>query len=496
MVCLIMSRAACLIALLVRVQGQVRVMAPQALVQEFAKSRGLIEGSTATFGAPFYGDRVLGRLVYGDSSLGQKHCSDEDYSVPKDQTSLSSTSAGKEVRLINIILVRRGGCSFTKKVKVASAKGAHAVIIVDKEDSVLTSKDMHNIIVADDGTGENIEIPSVLISKDDGGPLIQAAKRYEVIVELAWNLPTNHTVQTDLWMSSASRESFKFLKEFAPKRRILNKVMAFTPHYAVFGMDQVDVTTASSLCSDATGKYCAEDPDGPGPITGRDVLAEDVRQLCIHDLYKKIVYADSVMDSAAAKIQEATRGIYEAMAKRPLVEYAAQFWAYMEKFPEACPLESFGLECSERLMLEVGIDAAKIEACAKSSGQEKLAHERKNPAWSPRALRINGWRYSGVMDADLVTRAICSGFVEQPQECKDLVKPRDPFTPFSATVKKVDGVSFGALIGWLIGAVLLVSAALLLYKRSLKKEIGATLREEVMLEVQAQIGEYSRLQGK
>ena len=53
-----------------------------------------------------------------------------------------------QVRLINIVIVRRGNCSFTTKaasfvqfvhastrqVKIAQAKGAHAVIIVDRED--------------------------------------------------------------------------------------------------------------------------------------------------------------------------------------------------------------------------------------------------------------------------------------------------------------------------------------------------------------------------
>jgi len=467
--------AACLFAFWGRAQGQVYVMAPESLVQQYSKTRGSIEGSTATFGAPFYGDRVLGRLVYGESLLGLKHCKDEDYNVPEAKMETKGGSGYKEMRLINIILVRRGDCSFTTKVKVAYAKGAHAVIIVDKEESDLTAKDLRNIIVADDGYGESIRIPSVLISKDDGRPLIEAAKRQQVIVELAWNLPTNHVVRVDLWMSAASRESLKFLKEFAPKRRTLNRVLSFQPHFAIFGMDSADQMTAGSLCSDRTGKYCAEDPDGPGPVTGRDVLDEDLRQLCIHDIYKKT----------------AKKSVPEGVHK---VEYAAEFWDYIERFPDRCPLSKFGVECSRGLMKEVGIAVAQVDACVKDTGDKKLENERKYPAWSPRALRINGWRYSGVLDADLVTRAVCSGFTEQPEECKELIKPRDPFTPFGD--KTVEGVSFSTLIGWLFGTVIFASAALLLYKRYLKKEMRATLREEVMLEVQAQIGEYSRLQGK
>merc|ERR1712066_197993 len=98
------------------------------------------------------------------------------------------------VRLIHIIMVRRGTCSFVTKVRVAKAKGAHAVIIVDRENSTLTVRDIRRTIVADDGYGNNIDIPSMLISKQDGQHLIDAAKSSQVIIELAWDVPTNRVV--------------------------------------------------------------------------------------------------------------------------------------------------------------------------------------------------------------------------------------------------------------------------------------------------------------
>merc|ERR1719450_964931 len=129
------------------------------------------------------------------------HCTEDDYFVPPPETQKDDNSY-EQVKLINIIMVRRGKCSFTTKVRVAYEKGAHAVLIVDREDSELTAKDMRNIIVADDGFGDKIHIPSVLNSKEDGRQLINAAKSSQVIVELAWDLPTNHVVQVDMWMSS------------------------------------------------------------------------------------------------------------------------------------------------------------------------------------------------------------------------------------------------------------------------------------------------------
>jgi len=143
-----------------------------------------------------------------------------------------------EVRLINIIVLRRGGeCAITQKVRVARAKGAHAVIVVDKADSPLTSADMAHAVVRNDGSADNVHIPSVLIAKDDGLELIDAAKTHTVVVELAWNVPSNHSVDMQFWMSSASPESLNFLKAFTPKRQALNQLMNFQPHFAVFSIE-------------------------------------------------------------------------------------------------------------------------------------------------------------------------------------------------------------------------------------------------------------------
>lgn len=466
------------------VGAQIRVMSPDSLINQLEQYKvrgGRIEGSTATFGAPFYGDRVLGRLVYGRPK-GNSHCSEDDYEIPEQET-MSRHPGSESARLINIVLVRRGFCSFTRKVKVAYEKGAHAVIIVDKEDSKLLAKDMANIIVADDGRGNTIHIPSVLIARQEGQVLIDAAqaRNSQVIVELAWDLPQSHNVVVDLWMSSASVESLNFLRDFAPKRRALNKVIVFKPHYAVFGVDAKSQDTFNELCTDTSGQFCAEDPDGNGPVTGYMVLIEDVRQLCIHEHYK-------------VKQVDTQVGV-------PSVEYAREYWDYIEKFGERCPLgpstlneqDRFGDACAERLMREVGIDLEWVRACARTNTTKLLRQQRENPAWSPRALRINGWRYSGILDADLVTRAICSGFSQQPDECRDLIHPRDPTRPYSESIQH-DGVSFSTMIAWLLGMGCLAFGALLLYKRYLKKEMRTTLREEVMLEVQAQMGEYSKLQ--
>jgi len=335
--------------------------------------------------------------------------------------------------------------------------------------------------VADDGYGGDIHIPSILISKQDGASLIEAVSQTTVTVQLSWDVPQDHVVSMDLWMSSGSSDSLQFLKEFSEKRKTLNEVMRFQPHYAVFSMPSSDPAVYQGLCSDMSGNFCAEDPDSSGDITGKDVLAEDVRQLCIHELTKKNQTAGS-------------------RATLPAVEYAEEYWNYVEQFEDACPLAGthpharFGTECSEKLMEKIGLDVDVVRKCVVSSQDEKLRKERDNSAWSPRALRINGWRYTGMMDSDLVTRAVCAGFTTKPKECQDLIAPRNPFMIYSGSSQ--DRLSIKMFVSGLVCLAILLCLSLLCYRRRLKMNIHNSIREEVMLEVQTQMASYSKLGGE
>jgi len=486
-----LAASLCLLSFLTQAHGQLRIMTPDSLKDQFKSTRGKIQGSTATFGAPFYGDRVLGRVVWGDSKKGNQHCADDDYDIP-DQRIVAAEVQGEaseySSRLINIVMVRRGKCSFVTKVRVAAKKGAHAVIIVDAKDSKLTTADLQKIIVADDGYGATIHVPSVLISKEDGERLILAAKADkesgQVVVQLAWDVPTNNVVNIDLWMSAASSQSTSFMKAFAPKRKALNKVVKFTPHFAIFSMESAKPGESAhdynNLCLDGNAEICAEDPDAGGSVTGRDVLNEDTRQLCIHELTK-----------VKSLGPEGQSGI---------VEYAEKFWDYIEAFPDRCPLEGtdentrFGDVCSQLVMKEKLIDVDAVTLCVRTTQTDKLKEQREHRAWSPRALRINGWRYSGALDANLVTRAICAGFVKQPTECAALVAPRNFKKPDDYKKNsEASTVSVGAFVTTTIIISLLMFAALLLYKRTLKSQMNRSIRDEVMLEVQSQMGAYQKM---
>jgi len=345
-----------------------------------------------------------------------------------------------------------------------------------------TAEELHHLPLGDDGNGADIAIPSVLISYADGHALLEALSDGEVILELSWKVPSDHIVQVDFWMTAGSKRHLMFLKEFASYRRKLNEVLLFQPHFQVFQIPTMATSPQhgvyNQLCSDSSGTFCAEDPDEVGPVTGADVLEEDLRQLCLHQLTK------------VSRPSDRLSGTRE-------VEFASGYWDYVEKFADWCTVDSddpetrFGDSCSYQLMRSLSVDVDAVQACVRDSRTEKLTVERDNKAWSPNALRINGWRYVGVVDAELVTRAICTGFIKRPWECNDIVRPRDPFV---RTIDKGPQLANGPLV--VVGLLVLIFSimgAFVMASSSLKSTARGLIRDEVMLEVRSKVDDYRQM---
>jgi hypothetical protein len=459
--------------------AQIRVLSPQALVSDLPHG-GQVIGTTATFGVPYYAERLVGQLKYGASMVGDDkapHCTDGDYDIgplPDPQAPSEYGGNGGAAPILNIVIVRRGGCTFVTKVRVAQeAKGAHAVIIVDQESSSYTSETIQNLIVADDGYGEQVKIPSILVAKEEGRKLIQAVQRGgmrdPVVVELGWDIPVNKIVTLDMWLSSASDELSLFIKEFAPIRESLGWNLAFAPHYHIYSLQ----SDYSELCWDHDGAYCTDDPDGPGPVTGKNVLEEDVRQLCILE----------------NTLQSDPRGESPAL-------YSTKFWKYLSLFQERCPVRGetpatrFGKVCGTQVMEEVlsSTQIDTVKSCELTTHKQKLDQHRSNRAWSPRAVRINGWRYAGPIEADTITRAICSGYIEKPAKCAKM-NLRTFVSEFDDE-NSISFVNFVLIIGLILAAAFV---ALKCYRRMLTTYVRSSIREEVMLEVKHQMTDYAPL---
>jgi len=459
-------------ALLSPVVAQIQILGPYELARHFKKSNGVIYGSTATFGAPYYGQRVVGRLVYSESVRGNSHCTEDDYAHTTPAGTIESKGAG----LANVVVVSRGQCSIGRKVHIAEQKRAAAVIVIDYKTSTKKPSEIQREVVSSGHWENNVKIPSVLISRLEGNLLLDAMQHEAVVVELAWDIPRREVVQVDLWMSSGSRESSQFLESFKDSAETLQQLLQFVPHYNVFTLPPV--SSDVSLCSGGNTTYCAPDPDGPGPVTGADVVDEDARQICLLEATAKP--APGALEGAPT--------------------YSKEWWDYVARVHHDCPLKEkvperrFGKTCSYKLMERLGIDTSLVHNCILVSGREYLQRELHDIAWSPQALRVNGWRYGGTRDRESVLSTICSAYDKRPHEC-DIVQ-NGFFGRLSLTAHKhAQTLSTYVGIEWMfIVVVLLGIANFIMYGGCRMQAFRTSIRETVMQEVHVQISDYAKLE--
>ena len=482
--------------------GQIRVLSPLSLEQDPALDDGIIYGTTAIFGAPEYGRRALGEVVYYPPTNSHCDASDFDKYPVKEEGSHD----------MKIFVVERGGCPFEKKVRLAQNRGADAVIVVDlpcskqKELAISEghpdtpcrdSESIQRIIMADTSGARDIHIPSVLIPRAQGEKLISAVATYqaasvgespsasdkEVVVMLLWDIPRSEFVSVDLWMSSAATDTSFFLSQFKAFAQELGSQVQFVPRYSVKQMSSYDVYKASSClkASLPTGDetyFC----DSQLSLIGEPVVKEDLRQLCIWHSSAEPHTTDS----------------------GKTVTYSRKYWDYVAEFYENChpsrnaaaPLTD---SCAESIMKKFSINKDDVNWCMSSqkppvcrdvtvrkpecaSSFHLLQDQAAHPGWSAHALRINGWRYSGPLEASVVLKTICQGFSSVPDVCNHV-----------PGIMGYHGISVG--MAWFLATCMLgvTLLAFYMYRRNLNKTIRSALREEVMLEVRSQMADYAML---
>lgn len=445
------------------VQGDqiLRIVTPDSLVQQFPN--GSIAERSALFGFPRYGGSITGFLTY----------------APENATACNGLPAVDPSQAFETIyVVDRGDCTFVTKVRAAQKAGARAVIVVDSVQETLP-------FMADDGTGRDIEIPSVLIGFTDGTK-IKSALSFGKVVEvlMTWSLPNpDDRVEMDLWTSSVVRDSTfsTFKKNFVSVAKALGSRLLVEPHFYIINGTGI-CTRAGLPCGDQcvmAGKYCAPDPesDRTKGLTGGHVVKESLRQLCVWN------YLNTTSSTEL-------------------------WWEFTEQFEIYCSVneKTYGDSCVNTILTGLKIDPAVIVKCMTDAGgvdgngfntlldnQIKLAVDH-GLLMIP-SLSINGVPYRGSMycpapvsqDHCGVFQAVCAGYVEdqRPAACIpgcDLAHvdhcttdpPLDPpVDPSSYSSSK--GVSVGTVVGIVIAALVVAAGVTYFFVRRQQRRMREDL---------------------
>lgn len=384
----------------------------------------------ALFGKPNYGGSIAQNVYYTESDL----C---DPSKPIGKTHPHEVNEKGETYLKPpfILMVDRGNCAFVQKVRNAQRNGAAGVVIAD---NVCLCSDQECIaqqtgsedgaapcetaepVMADDGSGSDVSIPSMLMFKHDADKVKSVVEgNHPVRVEMQWSLPQpDDRVEYDLFTSPTDPVTHNFFQEFKHIAKALGKRAYFTPHMYVFDGERSQCHGANgdnqcfNLCSN-NGRYCAMDPDKnlDEGVSGFDVVKESLRRHCIWAKYGE------------------DDGIGE------------KWWDYVNEFDKNCgSMDYFNNEdCVKDAYKHAKVDGEHIEMCMENSGglekdgtnsfleAELKAQSDLGVVIMPTTF-VNNVAIRGSMDVANVFQAICAGYEQgtKPEICSRCSQCGDP----------------------------------------------------------------------
>ncbi|CAI5929857.1 unnamed protein product [Closterium sp. NIES-64] len=368
--------------------------------------RGTYDSAIANFGVPQYGGTLTGVIVYLQNN--KAGC-----------TKLSKSEAFKKGvgQRPTILMVDRGDCYFSQKVWYAQLGGASAVLVADTDTESLVTMEAPVDDQDTDSYVNNITIPSALIEKATGDKIRSALSSGNmVLVDLDWRETLPHPderVEYELWGTSNDicgpkcNDLTNFLDKFKGLAITLEQggYTLFTPHYITWYCppDEVDSIACKNQCIHK-GRYCAPDPesDFEEGYDGKDVLVENLRQLCVWK------WANDT--------------------GKPWV-----WWDYVTDFRKRCSMadKMFNAVCAETVLTSLGIDVRTVRTCVGDPTQDvdnpllqqqedaQVGKNGRSDVTIQPTLVINNKQYRGKLDPMGVLRAVCSGFEEatEPPVC-------------------------------------------------------------------------------
>ncbi|KAJ1378079.1 PA domain [Sesbania bispinosa] len=351
---------------------------------------------------------TLAFLTMEDSSLAHLFIPTKTLMPVKSLTVISPSSFSPIAQLL---------FSLIAEVWHAQLAGAAAVLVADSIEESLITMDSPEESSDADGYIEKIVIPSVLVEKSFGDALKEALNnKDEVLLRIDWRESVPHPderVEYEFWTNSNDEcgarcdEQMNFVKNFKGHAQILERggYTLFTPHYITWFCPKpfVQSSQCKSQCINR-GRYCAPDPEkdfGEG-YEGKDVVYENLRQLCVHRVANE--------------------------SNRSWV-----WWDYVTDFHVRCSMKEkrYSKDCAEAVMKSLDLPIEKIKQCMgdpeadvenevlKNEQQVQLGRGSRGDVTILPTLVINNVQYRGKLERTAVLKAICSGFKEstEPPVC-------------------------------------------------------------------------------
>lgn len=456
----------------------------------------------ALFGVPPYGGSIQQNVYYADQDLCDANVDNtKGFPERKDGGPWPSPY---------ILMVDRGGCTFVKKVRNAQRAGAAGVIIADNKclcsagdackpndpDDVCEMKEP---IMADDGSGSDISVPSFLMFKEDVDPIRHALKQNQMVrIEMTWKIPTpDDRVEYDLFTTPTDIISRPFQDQFKQAALALGKHASFTPHMYIYdgikaGCQGYDgENQCYNLCTN-NGRYCATDPDDDldAGISGADVVTESLRRACIWKTYGQ--------DGVGEK-----------------------WWTYVEEFMYRCQEEDFFTsdDCISDVYTHADVNKAQIDSCMLDAGglegdvsnsvlEAQLGEREASGVVIIPSMYVNSAAIRGALEFATVFKAVCAGYEKgsEPDVCLKCANCLDEYgcvVQGKCTAGGVSGIKSGVspeVFAGTLGALVLVFGvmAFIQWRRqelAMRNQVRGIMAEYMPLDKRQAAGDHDNTVG-
>jgi len=415
------------------------VVSPPELVNQINST---ITAKYSLFGSYKYGFSTIGKVFHHHNTLEP---SDVDYACkPLDKLETSTNRSN----IIPIILIDRGSCSFVTKVRNVQNMGGKIALIVNNQED-----DEQIFGINDDGTGNDILIPGILISKKDGQKIKEHLLKValnstnedsdDIILNIDNSIDSLAKEKVDLNLNFISNDKkiYKLLYSLKENKDILaGNNVNFTPYYVTLQYYKYNENSTNHAPVDhcfCSGRYCAYTHNQYkdsflNTVDSEAVLTESVRQKCLYKLaYQK----------------------YNSHE---------QYWGYMDKYYLNCLTKNdFNLACSRNIIKDIDQQLLfDVEKCYLDSFVNKdnvydhstciknslLEEDRSQVANNLKAvlpiIKVNDHVLYGTWNNENVLEALCANVMNKPDTCYTNLKLFEREEPFSYYNIIVFGIIF------------------------------------------------------
>ena len=358
----------------------------------------------------------IGRSSYNFYTRGELYLEEEKTNW---EACLSLKGLKTELNLYQenskILIVKRGGCSLVQKARNVQRAGYSMVIIVNDMET-----EIKDVMMSDDGSGSDIYIPIVMISKNDGEKLINYLEKNnsdksKVIVEIDFAKRSEDIKAIDVkfFFSSSELRAYELFKSLTQYISQFGNQINFEPIYVVHRSPYYnEENPLRTLNCVSRGKYCYFPKETTIIKDGQSIIMKDLRQKCIYEASKK---SDNLMN----------------------------YYTYMKYFYSTCLVKDrtpqFNENCAKKVLYSMAY-TANIDSCISKSfnvmnllnnlyidNENTILNHEYNEILKYKlttfpSVIINNKILDGTIKESKIIKEICLEVKEKPEFCTYLIK--------------------------------------------------------------------------